>query len=80
MKNKQANLSHRSVLGGSLATLTVSPDLATATVPGSDDSTLLAMGQEWQGAWGRLLVLYRQSDDGEERYDEPVRRRPRECS
>jgi hypothetical protein len=31
------------------------------------------MGQEWQEAWGRLLVLYRQSEDGEERYDEPVR-------
>jgi hypothetical protein len=31
------------------------------------------MGQEWQEAWGRLLVLYRQSEEGDERYDEPVR-------
>jgi hypothetical protein len=31
------------------------------------------MGREWRGAWGRLLVLYRQSEEGEERYDEPVR-------
>jgi hypothetical protein len=26
------------------------------------------MGQEWQEAWGRLLVLYRQSEEAEERY------------
>jgi hypothetical protein len=32
------------------------------------------MGQEWQEAWGRLLVLYRQSEEAEERYDEPVRK------
>ncbi len=31
------------------------------------------MGQEWREAWGRLLVLYRQSEEAEERYDEPVR-------
>jgi hypothetical protein len=74
MKNKQANLSRRSVLGGSLTALAASPALATAAVPGGDDSALVAMGQEWQEAWERLLVLYRQSEEAEERYDEPVRK------
>ena len=73
MKNKQANLSRRSVLGGSLAALSASPAVATAAVPGGDDSALLAMGQEWREAWGRLLVLYRQAEEAEERYDEAVR-------
>jgi hypothetical protein len=73
MKNMQPNLSRRSVLGGSLAALSASSALAAAAVPGGGDNALLAMGQEWQEAWGRLLVLYRQSEDGEERYDEPVR-------
>jgi hypothetical protein len=72
MTTKQANLSRRSVLGGSLAALAASPALATTVIPG-DDSVLLAMGQEWREAWGRLLVLYRQSEEAEERYDEPVR-------
>jgi hypothetical protein len=31
------------------------------------------MGQEWQEARGRLLVLYRQLEESEEGYDEPVR-------
>lgn len=94
MKNTQANLSRRSVMGASFAALSASPAL-----PVGDDNALLAMGQEWQEAWGRLLVLYRQSEEGDERYDEPVRkavaalhelegrglsghgrRRPRECS
>ena len=74
MTTKQTNPSRRSVLGGSLAALSASPALATtATAPGNDDSALLAMGQEWREAWGRLLGLYRQSEEGEERYDEPVR-------
>ena len=73
MKNKQANPSRRDILGGSLAALSASPALAATAVPGGDDSALLAMGQEWQEAWGRLLVLYRQSEEAEERYDEPVR-------
>ncbi|UVF22841.1 hypothetical protein HPT29_028485 (plasmid) [Microvirga terrae] len=73
MKTKHADLSRRSVLGGSLAALAASPALATAAVPGGEDSALLAMGQEWQEAWERLLMLYRQSDEGEERYDQPVR-------
>ena len=45
-----------------------------AAVRGGDDSALVALGQEWQEAWERLLVLYRQSEQAEERYDEPVRK------
>ena len=48
MTTKQANLSRRSVLGGSLSALTASPALASAAIPGGDDSALLAMRQEWQ--------------------------------
>jgi hypothetical protein len=73
MTTKQPNLSRRSVLGGSLAALTASPALASAAASRNDDSALLAMGREWQEAWRRLLELYRQSEEGDERYDQPVR-------
>ncbi|MBD2750754.1 hypothetical protein IC232_29365 [Microvirga sp. BT688] len=74
MKNKQPNLSRRSVLGASRTALSASPALAMVAVPGGDDGALVAMGQEWQEAWERLLVLYRQSEEAEERYDEPLRK------
>jgi hypothetical protein len=56
MTTKQADLSRRSVLGGSLAALAASPAFAMAQ--GKDDSALLAMGQEWRVAWGRLKTLF----------------------
>lgn len=70
MTTKQDNLSRRSILGGSLAALAASPALTSTA--GNDDGTLLAMGRDWREAWRRLLVLYRQSEEREERYDEPV--------
>jgi hypothetical protein len=44
MTTKKANLSRRSVLGGSLAALAASPALAMPAGPVNDDSALLAMG------------------------------------
>ena len=49
------------------------PALATAAIPEGEDNALLAMGQEWREAWGRLLVRYRQAEEAEERYDEVTR-------
>lgn len=68
MTTKQANLSRRSVLGGSLAALTASPALATAAAPGNDDSALLAMGQEWRKAWSRYSELAGTVEEAEARY------------
>jgi hypothetical protein len=68
MKNKQANLSRRSVLGGFLAALAASPALAMAAAPENGDSALLAIGHEWQEAWKNLQGIYRKAEEADERY------------
>ena len=44
------------------------PGSLMTTHPPGRWSTVYGWGKEWQEAWERLLVLYRQSEEAEERY------------